>query len=252
MRDGFIFYGSFYEAIEELDEADQLEVYRAICQYALTGEMPQCKGAARAIMKLVQPQIDANNKRRENGKKGADVTNEAAPMRQEVGTDAATSRQDVGNQSATERQEVGTDAAKEKEKGKDKVKDKAKEDTYSREVGQIVDHLNEVCDTHFRAGSDLTRKHIVARLRENYALEDFFTVIDRKAKQWKGTEQEKYLRPETLFGSKFESYLNEKDSSAPPGRAAPVKKKNWFNDNFENRKYDYDALEVALLKAQRG
>ena len=39
-------------------------------------------------------------------------------------------------------------------------------------------------------------------------MEDFKAVIDYKVSEWKGTKMEDYLRPETLFGTKFESYLN--------------------------------------------
>ena len=40
-------------------------------------------------------------------------------------------------------------------------------------------------------------------------MEDFENVIEKKCAAWKGTEMEQYLRPETLFGTKFESYLNQ-------------------------------------------
>ncbi len=71
MADSFVFYESFYEAIEEIeDEAVQLAIYKAISRYALCGEEPQLKGTPSAIFKLVRPQLDANRKRRENGKNG--------------------------------------------------------------------------------------------------------------------------------------------------------------------------------------
>ena len=50
---------------------------------------------------------------------------------------------------------------------------------------------------------------INARLKEGFTVEDFKTVIDKKVDEWKGTELEQYLRPDTLFGTKFESYLNQ-------------------------------------------
>ena len=54
-------------------------------------------------------------------------------------------------------------------------------------------------------------KHIMARFNEGYTLEDFKQVIDVKTEEWKDNpEFFKYLRPETLFGSKFDSYLNQK------------------------------------------
>ena len=86
-------------------------------------------------------------------------------------------------------------------------KTKKEEDTeiYKR----IIEHLNMVCGTNYRHNTESSRKDIRARLNEGYKEDDFYIVIDKKAKEWIGTEQEKYLRPMTLFGTKFESYLNQ-------------------------------------------
>ena len=46
-------------------------------------------------------------------------------------------------------------------------------------------------------------------MNEGFNLDDFKRVIDIKVDDWRGTEFEKYLRPETLFGTKFENYLNQ-------------------------------------------
>ena len=59
-----------------------------------------------------------------------------------------------------------------------------------------------------RPSSKATQGHINARLAEGYTVENFYTVIDKKCAEWKGGKMEQYLRPETLFGSKFENYLN--------------------------------------------
>lgn len=77
-------------------------------------------------------------------------------------------------------------------------------------INNIVDYLNEKAGTAYRAGSANTQKHINARLAEGYTLDDFKVVIDKKCAEWKGTEWERYLRPETLFGAKFEGYRNAK------------------------------------------
>ena len=72
MRDSFVFYESFYLALSELSAAQQGKIYTAICRYALYGDEPELKGASAAVFKLIKPQIDANNRRYENGKKGAE------------------------------------------------------------------------------------------------------------------------------------------------------------------------------------
>ena len=81
----------------------------------------------------------------------------------------------------------------------------------------VIDYLNEKTERtgkeKYSSTSTKTQKLIRARLREKYELEDFKTVIDKKCKEWLGTDMEKYLRPETLFGNKFESYLKQKTGS---------------------------------------
>ena len=71
MRESFIFYDSFLNALDELDSEIRLQVYDAICHYALREEEPELSGIAKAIFLLIKPQIDANNKKYESGKKGA-------------------------------------------------------------------------------------------------------------------------------------------------------------------------------------
>lgn len=73
----------------------------------------------------------------------------------------------------------------------------------------IIDYLNNKIGTSYRSNSSKTKSLIDARLNEGFTDQDFFLVIDKKYKEWINTEMEKYLRPETLFSNKFESYLNQ-------------------------------------------
>ena len=74
----------------------------------------------------------------------------------------------------------------------------------------IINYLNTVAGTRFRASSKDTRKHINARLAEGFTIDDFRTVIDNKVRDWgKDAKMSKFIRPQTLFGPKFEGYLNE-------------------------------------------
>lgn len=83
-------------------------------------------------------------------------------------------------------------------------------DEGAEERRAIVAHLNEACGTHYRASTPKTRKLIATRMREGFTVDDFKRVIDNKAAQWLGDpSMRRYLRPETLFGTKFEGYLNE-------------------------------------------
>ena len=69
MRDSMIFYRSFYDAIKNLPPGDQCEIYNAIFSYGLDFNEPELSGVAASFWTLIKPQIDANIKRFENGKK---------------------------------------------------------------------------------------------------------------------------------------------------------------------------------------
>ena len=75
-RDSFIFYKSFYDSIKELDPKDQVQIYDAIFQYQFEGKEIELKGVCKSIFTLIIPQLEANNKRYENGKKGGRPKNQ--------------------------------------------------------------------------------------------------------------------------------------------------------------------------------
>ncbi|UTF81182.1 conserved phage C-terminal domain-containing protein [Staphylococcus epidermidis] len=78
---------------------------------------------------------------------------------------------------------------------------------------EIVDYLNEKTGKNFKHKTAKTRKFIEARWNQDFRLDDFKKVIDVKTDEWLNTDSDKYLRPETLFGTKFEGYLNQKTKS---------------------------------------
>lgn len=72
---------------------------------------------------------------------------------------------------------------------------------------EIIDYLNSKANRKFR-NVEANKKLIRARFNEKYTLDDFKKVIDNKCLDWLGTEWERYLQPSTLFGNKFDIYLN--------------------------------------------
>lgn len=69
-RDSFIFYKSFYESIKELDTKTQNDIYNAIMEYEFNNKEVNLSGVSKSIFTLIKPQLEANNIRYENGKKG--------------------------------------------------------------------------------------------------------------------------------------------------------------------------------------
>ena len=94
--------------------------------------------------------------------------------------------------------------------GKDKDKNCRLSDESSAVVSEIIDYLNQKTGKHFRKSIANTTRAINARIKEGFTVDDFKSVIDKKVIEWgKDERMKQYLRPQTLFGTKFESYLNQ-------------------------------------------
>ncbi|KXU13355.1 Phage replication initiation protein [Streptococcus oralis] len=92
--------------------------------------------------------------------------------------------------------------------------DKGSLTTYPKEPDnipykEIIDYLNSKTGKKYRDNVQKNKSLIKARWSEEYRLDDFKQVIDNMVKDWSGTKYAKYLRPETLFGTKFDGYLNQ-------------------------------------------
>ncbi len=84
---------------------------------------------------------------------------------------------------------------------------------------KIIDYLNRKTNSHYRPTSKATKRLIKARYNEGFTDADFKTVIDKKCTEWlQDANMAQYLRPETLFGTKFEAYLNQPDTGPIPQR----------------------------------
>lgn len=242
MRDSLVFYRSFAEAISDLDEKDQLAAFWNIVRYGLDGDEPTERGAASAVFRMAKPQIDANYSRYKNGMKGG--RNKPNSNQNE------TKEEPNYNQTAT-KTEPNCDFAKPNvnvnvnENVKDK-KDIVGQAATKYPYKAVIDYLNDKAGTAFKDQSKDSRKHIKARFDDGFCLDDFFRVIDNKVAEWKGTEMAPYLRPSTLFGTKFEAYLNQQSGGArASGGAKNSGSGNRFH-NFPQRDYDCDKLVEEL------
>jgi phage replication O-like protein O len=93
---------------------------------------------------------------------------------------------------------------------KDNTKDKRKTHNGAIPFLEIISYLNDQSGKNFRAGTDANKNFIEARWNEGFRVNDFKTVVSIKCSQWKSDPHwSKFLRPSTLFGTKFDSYLNE-------------------------------------------
>jgi len=112
----------------------------------------------------------------------------------------------------------------------------------NKDIMSTISYLNAATGRQFNPKTKATTSHLSARFREKYTLADFKAVIDHKVKQWSGDpKMAEYLRPETLFGTKFDSYLQAarkptvtpKTSSPPMTKEADAEGKRLQEATFE-------------------
>ncbi|SFI95060.1 phage conserved hypothetical protein, C-terminal domain-containing protein [Terrisporobacter glycolicus] len=127
------------------------------------------------------------------------------------------SNNNADNKSTTNEQQMDTN------KNVKNVKNVKNNNIYTR----VITRLNEKASKNFKSTTQKTKTSIDARLRDGFIEEDFYKVIEIKTKEWLDTKYEKYLRPETLFGPKFEGYLNQSTNKQ-------VTTKSGVNDSIEN------------------
>ena len=138
MRDGFVFYRSFFECFSDLSKKDKLILFDALCNYALNDIEPDLVGTPAAIFKLLKPQVDANNRRYENGCKGG------RPKKTE--------------EKPKENQTENKPKRKEQEQVKDKDKDKEQVQEQLQDNG--VGSGRYKCDDEFNIWKKLTPEDI--------------------------------------------------------------------------------------------
>ena len=246
-RNSFVFYRSFYEAVKDLDQETRLAYYEALMRYALNGEEPQDNVIVKSLLNLVKPQIEANNRKYENGKKGGRPKKEApeaAVGESESDILETKINQTKPNESNPEPNvnvndnvnvNVNDNVLKEKQK-------KEKSDDFCACV-KTVEYLNEKCGTKYDPENEELHKQIKDRIREGHTLEEFKSVIDKKSRDWINTSMERHLNPVTLFKTiKFDVYLGEPDKKASSVKVFPV------TPPMMESGQGYDAMEELLIE----
>lgn len=138
-----------------------------------------------------------------------------------------------------------TDIELEKEKIKDIV---VKHDIpYS----EIIDYLNEKAETNYKSNTKTTKSHINARYKEGFTIDDFKLVIDKKCAEWIGTTYEKFLRPDTLFAGKFESYINQSYTSSSTSVVGRTGQAAYRNELPLKTLAQHQAEEQELIEKRR-
>lgn len=192
MRESFVFYRSFYDAIKDLPRDVQGEIYTAIMEYSLYGkETENLKPIARSVFTLMKPQIDVNNKRFENGKKGGRPKSEGKPD----GNQNKTNEKPKNNQNETKDEpnvnvndnvNVNTENTPNGVSKKDAAKAatlKRKDEFYQTLVPFVDKYGKEMIRAFFEYWSELTRTGTKMRFEKQTTWE-----ASKRLATWAGRE----------------------------------------------------------------
>ncbi|MCQ6530533.1 phage replisome organizer N-terminal domain-containing protein [Bacillus mycoides] len=107
----------------------------------------------------------------------------------------------------------------------------------NKHIAEIVTYLNDTCSTSYRSSTKKTKDLIKAKFNQGFTVDDFKKVIEIKASHWLIDEEyNQYLRPSTLFGNKFEEYLNQQSKKGAKNNAEG----GGSNTNRYSQKGEYD------------
>ena len=246
MRDSFVLYTEYMAQIELLNMEQRGELLTAIMNHALGRSSPELDAVTSMAFSFIRSRMDRDGEkyektveaRKEAGKMGGRPKANGFSEKQ---TKAKKANGFSEKQTKAKKPVYDPDNDPDSDNDCDNDKNNMSPPTSggrpAYQYAEIVDYLNQKAGTRYKHSSEDTRKHIRARVNDGYTLDDFKAVIDRKVEEWKGTEWEKFLRPSTLFGSKFESYLNQREE--------PKGKKTAFS-NFLERDYDKSLMDSFI------
>lgn len=220
MKDNFLLKKSLIDVIKELSDEDTGKLFKGILNYVNHGDS-ELTDYLKIIFIPIKTEIDKNEERylevceknRLNGRRGGrprkprdeDLEEENPPVSDETEENPPVNEKSGGKPK--------------KPINHNHIHNHPSNITNQNQlIKDIIDYLNIKTNSKFKDTTKSTRQKINARLNEGYTLDDFIDVINKKYDEWVGTDFEQYLCPETLFGTKFEKYLNQKATKSSGGK----------------------------------
>lgn len=215
MRESIVFYRSFYEAIKELSAEEFRNAVMAIMEYGLNDSEIDTSGVAKAILIMAKPQIDKNNKRYENGLRGGTKPKQnqnetkLEPNSNQSGTKAEPKRTNPEpNDNVNDNDNVNVNDIKESEEKKPRF--------YPPTLEELKKYIDD------------NKYNVDPERFIDYYTANGWTVGKNRMKDWKAAVR------------------NWDRSQKSGGRMRQESTAKTKFSNFEQRSYDYDALESAL------
>ena len=215
-------FHSYRRRTKNLTDQEVGRLFRALLEYSETGEAPELTGRESIAFDFIADDIDRARERYDDScRKNAENAKKRWSKEDTSEYERIQSYENDTVEYERIRPRTNDAKAKAKAKAKEKEKEKKIDNALLAQVAaQIIGHLNEQTGANYRSESKATQTKIHARMAEGYTVEDFVAVIDKKCAEWlHDPKMRAYLRPETLFGPKFEGYLNAPERGKNDGIA---------------------------------
>ena len=242
---GMVIHDDFWEAAQAMPEKQRAPFIYAVVRYRFTGEGPEGSPPWLPVFIAIRGRLDLADEASERGRRAAEARwgkrgDAGAPDEPDADAHADAYASAHAGAHADAHAGASNDPDTEVE---DEVED---EDRPHIPYGEIVRNLNAACGTAYRPTSRRTRALIRARWAEGYRLPDFEAVVAAMSAAWLGDpKMSAYLRPETLFGPKFEGYRELARQAA--AKRAPARRT--FDPDEQRRK---DEAAIAAARAALG
>ena len=218
-----------YQAVRNFSNEDAGKLFHTICRYSLGEEIGDLEGKIQVAFNFFKNRLDKYRKKWEKTRKARIESGKLGGLAKQANANfAKQNKQTVANVAVSDNVNVCDSVS---------VNDNKKKASPSDEIITILEDLNK--RTKSKKGfSPLAKSNqnlIKARMSEGFTVENFITVNEKKVKQWlHDPAMSKYLRPETLYGKKFDGYLNEVVCDLPATNSNSLNK-NKFQSADERR-----------------
>ena len=228
-KDNFLVNLDDYQAVKKFSNEDAGKLFHTICRYSLGEEIGDLEGKIQVAFNFFKNRLDKNRKNWEK------TRNEKIKS----GRKGGLAKQANANFAKQNKQTLANVAVSDNVNVSDSVSgnDNKKKASPSDEIITILEDLNKRTKSKkgFSPSTQCNQDLIRARMSEGFTVENFITINEKKVKQWlHDPEMSKYLRPATLYGNKFDGYLNEVVCDLPATNSNSLNK-NKFQSADERR-----------------
>ena len=227
-----------YQAVRNFSNEDAGKLFHTICRYSLGEEIGDLEGKIQVAFNFFKNRLDKYRKKWEKTRKARIESGKLGGLAKQANANfAKQNEQTVANLPVNVSDSVSDSVSVNDINNNVSVYDIKKKASPSEEVITILEDLNKRTKSKkgFSPLAQCNQNLIKARMSEGFTVENFITVNEKKVKQWlHDPEMSKYLRPATLYGNKFDGYLNEVVCDLPATNSNSLNK-NKFQSADERR-----------------